>query len=99
MGGWRTVGLGEVAEVTAGQSPPGKYYNDVGEGLPFYQGKKDFGYRLLGPPTKWTSVTTKTAEAGDILMSVRAPVGPVNFATQTICIGRGLAGIRPGGLI
>jgi type I restriction enzyme S subunit len=84
----------DVCEVTAGQSPEGKYYNKVGEGLPFYQGKKEFTTREIGEPTTWTTKTTKEAFKDDILMSVRAPVGPINIATQSICIGRGLAAIR-----
>jgi type I restriction enzyme S subunit len=91
---WSNQKLGDYCEVIAGQSPEGKYYNDSGEGLPFYQGKKEFGDRFLGSPKKWTSKVTKEAKAGDILMSVRAPVGPINFSTQDICIGRGLAAIR-----
>lgn len=86
--------LGAHALVIAGQSPEGKFYNQVGDGLPFYQGKKDFGDRELMPPTSWTTQTTKEALAGDILMSVRAPVGPINFAKERVCIGRGLAAIR-----
>ncbi|HKK81956.1 MAG TPA: restriction endonuclease subunit S, partial [Prolixibacteraceae bacterium] len=84
----------EVCEVIAGQSPEGKYYNKEGNGLPFYQGKKEFTDKEIGEPTTWTTKITKEAVSGDILMSVRAPVGPVNFATQHICIGRGLAAIR-----
>lgn len=84
----------DVCEVIAGQSPEGKYYNKDGNGLPFYQGKKEFTKREIGKPTTWTNKVTKEAIAGDILMSVRAPVGPVNFCTQKICIGRGLAAIR-----
>ncbi len=93
--GWSNQKLGDYCEVIAGQSPEGKYYNNIGEGLPFYQGKKEFGERYIGEPQKWTTKITKEAKAGDILMSVRAPVGPINFSTQDICIGRGLAAIRP----
>ena len=89
------VSLGEVAEVIAGQSPPGKSYNDNGVGMPFYQGKTEFEQMFIGESTKWTTDPQRFAEDGDILMSVRAPVGPVNLATQKICIGRGLAAIRP----
>ena len=89
------VPLGDVADVIAGQSPPGKSYNNVGVGTPFYQGKAEFGRMYIGEPAKWTTDPQRLAEEGDILMSVRAPVGPVNFATQKICIGRGLAAIRP----
>ena len=89
------VQLREIAEVVAGQSPPGESYNDTGQGIPFYQGKTEFGEMFIGPPTTWTNAPQRFAEAGNILMSVRAPVGPVNLATQRICIGRGLAAIKP----
>jgi len=89
------VDLGDICEIIAGQSPEGKYYNDQQEGMPFYQGKTEFTEKYLGAPTTWTTGVTKIAEKNDILMSVRAPVGPVNIATQQICIGRGLAAIRP----
>lgn len=92
--GWQYKHIGDLCEVIAGQSPEGKFYNSEGNGLPFYQGKKDFGEKFIDAPATWTSQTTKIARAGDILMSVRAPVGPVNFATEEICIGRGLAAIR-----
>lgn len=86
--------LGDVCEVIAGQSPSGSAYNASGVGLPFYQGKKEFGEKFIRPPSTWTTQITKRALVGDILMSVRAPVGPINFATEEICIGRGLAAIR-----
>jgi len=91
---WKTVILGEVCKVIAGQSPKGTNYNKVGKGLPFYQGKKDFGEKYINLPTVWTTEITKEAIKEDILISVRAPVGPVNIATEHICIGRGLAAIR-----
>ena len=94
MKGWSLKTIGEIAEVIAGQSPKSKYYNEEGNGVPFYQGKKEFQDKYLGKPTKWTTKITKEALKGDILMSVRAPVGPVNFSTENICIGRGLAAIR-----
>jgi type I restriction enzyme S subunit len=97
--GWEIKKLGEVCKVIAGQSPEGKFYNDNRNGLPFYQGKKEYGEKYIGVPTTWTTKVTKEAEANDILMSVRAPVGPINFATQKICIGRGLAAIRATKLI
>jgi len=87
--------IGNICDVIPGQSPKSKFYNGKGEGLPFYQGKKRFTDKFLDTPVKWTTNITKEAVEGDILMSVRAPVGPVNFATQKICIGRGLAAIRP----
>ena len=93
---WQTKKLGEICTVIAGQSPEGKFYNKDQKGLPFYQGKKEFAEKFIGEATTWTTSVTKEAEAGDILMSVRAPVGPTNFSTQKICIGRGLAAIRAG---
>ena len=93
---WTNSLLGNVADVIAGQSPEGAFYNDEGKGLPFYQGKKEFTERYIGPPTTWTTKVTKEALDGDVLMSVRAPVGPVNFASERLCIGRGLAAIRSG---
>jgi len=96
---WEIKTIGEVCKVIAGQSPESKFYNNIGNGLPFYQGKKEYGEKYIGEPTAWTTKITKEAEANDILMSVRAPVGPINFATQKICIGRGLAAIRATKLI
>ncbi len=89
------VPLGQIAQVVAGQSPPGKSYNDAGIGTPFYQGKTEFGQTFIGGPVKWTTDPRRFAEHGDILMSVRAPVGPINLVGERICIGRGLAAIRP----
>ena len=91
--GWKEEELGKLADVIAGQSPEGVYYNTVGEGTPFYQGKSEFQEMYLGKPTKWTTKVTKLAKENDILMSVRAPVGPVNITQEDICIGRGLAAI------
>lgn len=90
----KIVLLGSVCKVIAGQSPESKNYNNEAKGLPFYQGKKDFGEVYIDSPTVWTTEITKEANKNDILMSVRAPVGPVNIATKRICIGRGLAAIR-----
>jgi type I restriction enzyme S subunit len=93
---WKKTRIGEVCSVIAGQSPKGIFCNDKGDGLPFYQGKKHFKEIFIDDPTTWTTQVTKEAFSGDILMSVRAPVGPINFSTQRICIGRGLAAIRVG---
>ncbi|MBI4369079.1 MAG: restriction endonuclease subunit S [Elusimicrobia bacterium] len=93
--GWRWVRLGEICEIIAGQSPPGSTYRKTPEGLPFFQGKADFGRKHPVART-WCIAPTKIASAGDILISVRAPVGPTNIADQECCIGRGLAAIRPG---
>ena len=90
---WPRVRLDEIARIVMGQSPPGATYNSEGDGLPFFQGKADFGDRY--PTTrKWCSVPERTAEPEDILLSVRAPVGPTNLARENCCIGRGLAAIR-----
>ena len=90
------VELGEVCEVISGQSPESEFYNEKGSGLPFYQGKTEFTNMFLGKPTKWTTQTTRISEENDILISVRAPVGPVNINNMgKICVGRGLAAIRP----
>ena len=86
--------IGEIATVIAGQSPEGKYYNQEAKGLPFYQGKKEFGEHELKKPVFWTTKTTKEAHKGDVLLSVRAPVGETNMCNDKICIGRGLAAIR-----
>ncbi|MDI6697992.1 MAG: restriction endonuclease subunit S [Candidatus Saccharicenans sp.] len=89
-----TKKLKEIAEIIMGQSPPGLSYNENGEGLPFYQGVKDFQYRFPVPRVFCTK-PTRIAKAGDILFSVRAPIGKVNVANHTCAIGRGLAIIRP----
>ena len=88
------VSLGEIATIIAGQSPPGSTYNESGLGLPFFQGKADFG-KTHPVARKWCVAPKKIAEVGDILISVRAPVGPTNIAGERCCIGRGLAAIRP----
>ena len=80
--------------VIAGQSPKGDSYNENGAGLEFHQGKKAFGESVIEHSNVWTTEITKIAEPGDILMSVRAPVGPTNITDRRICIGRGLAAIR-----
>ena len=85
--------LPDVAEIVMGQSPPGDTYNEMGDGLPFFQGKAEFG-EVSPIARKWCNAPKKIAEAGDILMSVRAPVGPTNLANEKCCIGRGLAAIR-----
>jgi len=94
-GKWPMVKLGEVCKVIAGQSPDGATYNDRREGMPFHQGKTEFGDTFLGEAKAWTTAPSRLAEPGDIVMSVRAPVGPVNIVNVRICIGRGLAAIRP----
>jgi type I restriction enzyme S subunit len=90
--GWEDGELGEIANITMGQSPPGESYNETGEGMVFYQGCTDFGNRF---PTvrKYTTNPTRFAKSGDILLSVRAPVGTLNIANENCCIGRGLAAL------
>jgi type I restriction enzyme S subunit len=94
---WSRCRLGDsdVATVIMGQSPDSATYNSTGTGRPFFQGKADFGIRYPTART-WCSAPTRVAESGDILLSVRAPVGDVNIAQEKCCIGRGLAAIRPG---
>ena len=91
--GWRRVPLVDAADVTLGQSPPGHSYNDTGEGVPFFQGKTEFT-KTYAEVRKYTTAGTKFAMAGDILISVRAPVGPTNLAPVNCAIGRGLAALR-----
>ena len=86
--------LQDCATIIAGQSPESKYYNSTGEGIPFFQGKADFG-KLYPKVRVYCSSPTKIAQYNDILLSVRAPVGPTNLSPGTVCIGRGLAAIRP----
>jgi type I restriction enzyme S subunit len=81
-----------------GQSPPGSSYNETGNGIPFFQGKAEFG-EVHPTVRKYTTAGTKHAKSGDILMSVRAPVGPTNIADIDCVIGRGLAAIRGNELI
>lgn len=91
---WEEKKLGDVCDVIAGQSPKSEFYNEEKIGFPFYQGKKEFSDLYIGFPKVWTDNPTKIAEKDDILMSVRAPVGPVNLSRGECCIGRGLAAIR-----
>jgi len=91
--GWRASQVGHHFRLTMGQSPPGSTYNEIGEGIPFYQGRSDFGFRY---PTRrvYCTVPTRFAEPGDTLVSVRAPVGDINIAVERCAIGRGVAAIR-----
>ena len=91
--GWIYTLLSEIALIQMGQSPNSRSYNNKGEGLPFFQGKADFG-KLFPTVRKWCTEPERVAEEGDILLSVRAPVGPTNLATERCCIGRGLAAIQ-----
>ncbi|HOJ06783.1 MAG: N-6 DNA methylase [Ignavibacteriota bacterium] len=92
---YELVNLGDYVQVIAGQSPSSEFYNEKGEGLPFYQGKTEYGDYYLGEPTVWTTQVTREAIKGDLLFSMRAPVGEVNFNPfEKICIGRGLSALR-----
>ncbi|NCC62021.1 MAG: restriction endonuclease subunit S [Verrucomicrobiae bacterium] len=91
--GWERKQLGEIATIVMGQSPKSKYYNNIGNGLPFHQGVTNFGVRFPSHET-YCSLPSRLAEAGDILFSVRAPVGRINITSDKIVIGRGLAAIR-----
>jgi len=91
--GWAKLPLADVAEITMGQSPESKYYNTDGDGLPFHQGVSDFGHRFVTHETH-TKQATRIAEVGDILCSVRAPVGRLNVTRDKIAIGRGLSAMR-----
>ncbi len=91
--GWEVVKLGDICKITMGQSPSSEFYNTAEEGLPFHQGVSDFGERF---PTNrmFCTAINRIAEEGDILFSVRAPVGRINLANKKIIIGRGLCAIR-----
>ena len=88
------VMLKDVCTINMGQSPDSNSYNDDGDGVPFFQGNADFGERY--PITrKWCTAPTKMAAPNDILISVRAPIGAMNYAKESCCIGRGLAALTP----
>ena len=87
--------LDEVCHLNMGQSPNSNSYNESGNGLPFFQGNADFG-EMYPAVRVWCSEPTKIVDPGTLLISVRAPIGALNFADQRSCIGRGLAGITAG---
>jgi restriction endonuclease S subunit len=92
---WELVKLEDVIELISGQSPESEFYNQEKKGIPFYQGKTEFGEIYLEEPKYWTEKITKESLKGDVLMTVRAPVGPVNINPfERICIGRGLNAMR-----
>lgn len=91
--GWSDKTLSQIANITMGQSPEGSSYNNEAVGTIFYQGSTDFGW--LFPTTRqYTTAPSRMAEKGDILLSVRAPVGDMNIANTDCCIGRGLAALN-----
>lgn len=88
------IALKDVCKINMGQSPDSSSYNDNEEGMPFFQGNADFGE--MYPVTRvWCNMPIKIAQPGDILISVRAPIGALNFAKEECCIGRGLAALTP----
>jgi type I restriction enzyme, S subunit len=94
---WEQLGmkykLGDFANITMGQSPKSEFYNLNGEGLPFLQGNRTFGIKYPTFDT-WTTNVTKIANKNDIIMSVRAPVGDLNYAPEKLCLGRGVCSLR-----
>jgi type I restriction enzyme S subunit len=91
--GWAAGELSDIANITMGQSPPGESYNEDGKGTIFFQGCTDFSNRF--PIIRqFTTQPTRFAKEGDILLSVRAPVGTLNIAKEYCCIGRGLAALN-----
>jgi len=93
-GNWIETTLSPEFEIVMGQSPESKHYNQSGEGLPFFQGKKEFT-DLYAEVQTWSREATKIAEKDDVLLSIRAPIGPVNLAPAKSGIGRGLAAVKP----
>lgn len=91
--GWSNAPIRANFDIIMGQSPPGETYNEDGDGLPFFQGRRDFGTRY---PSRrvFCSAPTRHANADDTLVSVRAPVGDLNMAWERCCIGRGVAAVR-----
>ena len=92
--GWEVKGLGDCYNLTMGQSPPGSTYNEDEDGLPFFQGNADFGFRY---PTnrRYCTAPTRTANPDDTLVSVRAPVGAINMAWERCCIGQRSSSVAP----
>jgi type I restriction enzyme, S subunit len=91
--GWEVARLGDACTIVMGQSPSSEFYNESGQGLPFHQGVTDFGH-LFPKDRVFCTVENRLANDGDILFSVRAPVGRINIANKKIVIGRGLSAIR-----
>jgi len=91
--GWEVKRLKDTCRLTMGQSPKSEFYNEVGDGIAFHQGVTDFGDRFPSDRLFCTAAG-RIAEAGDILFSVRAPVGRMNIANKKIILGRGLSAIR-----
>ncbi len=90
---WEVVPLSKISKINMGQSSPSQDCNEEKDGLPFYKGNAEFGPKYP-IPKKWCKQPKKTAEQGDILISVRAPVGDINIAPHKCCIGRGIAAVQ-----
>lgn len=91
---WAVTPLGNALDFVMGQSPPSAFYNDEGKGLPFHQGVGSYG-RRYPRLERWTTQWSRQAGEGDVLISVRAPVGRLNIADKQLALGRGLAAVRP----
>lgn len=90
---WKKVKLGEIVTITMGQSPKSEFYNSSEKGMPFLQGNRTFG-RIFPFFDTYTTKITKIAQKNDIIMSVRAPIGDLNIATENICLGRGVCSLK-----
>lgn len=93
-GEWRTKKLAQVAQINMGQSPDSKHYNQNGNGIPLIQGNADIDNRK-SIKRVWTTQAPKVCNAGDLLLTVRAPVGSVGIATEYSCVGRGVCSLKP----
>jgi len=91
--GWSTERLGDICEIVMGQSPESRHYNRTGNGLPLIQGNADIANRRTIQRV-WTTSAPKRAEAGDVLLTVRAPVGAVGRASAEVCLGRGVCAVK-----
>lgn len=89
---WSEEALGNILDINMGNSPPSKSYNETGKGTPFLQGNAEFG-STYPDNQKWTTDPKKISNEGDVLFSVRAPVGDVNLSDKNYCIGRGIAAL------
>jgi len=93
-GEWSSTRLGDFAEIVMGQSPESRYYNLNGLGLPLIQGNADIKDRRTIQRV-WTAVATKKANQGDVILTIRAPVGAAAIASDDVCLGRGVCALRP----
>jgi type I restriction enzyme S subunit len=92
MGEWVEKRISEIALVTMGQSPTSDSYNENGDGLPFLQGNRTFGAKYPTFDT-FTTAPNKIADANDVILSVRAPVGDLNITPVKMCLGRGVCSL------